>query len=70
MTIQTTQDTGRSVRLETMLAPTPVCKNCGKPIEYFTFISAPCLQWKHASGHYGCNESRPMHSVTYAEVSA
>jgi len=43
------------------------CKNCGEPIDSFPTIKIPGCQWKHASGHYACNHSKPMHSVTYAE---
>jgi hypothetical protein len=43
-----------------------ICKHCGKPLVFIP-IPVQCMQWKHASGHYGCNESRPMHSKTYAE---
>jgi hypothetical protein len=42
------------------------CKHCGKPLEFFD-SPIPCLQWKHASGHYGCNDATPSHSTTYAE---
>jgi hypothetical protein len=50
------------------LVPKPIaCNNCGKPIEFLSKIKVPCLQWKHVSGHYGCNEVKLMHSETYAE---
>lgn len=47
----------------------PVCRHCGAPIDHFPSIAVPCLQWKHASGFYGCNGSKPAASVTYAEPS-
>jgi len=44
-----------------------VCKHCGKPVIFLPNIQIPSLNWMHATGFYGCNESRPSHSTTYAE---
>lgn len=46
-----------------------VCKHCGEKLEHIE-THVECRSWTHATGHYACNQSRPLQLVTYAEPNA
>ena len=43
-----------------------LCKHCGKPIEFHSYIPIDGLEWKHSDGFYSCG-GRQGHAETYAE---